>query len=510
MSHIHNKNARANILARILAFNRQAQLKKSSSPDIELIRKLKEHTHVDNPMFRLSMEEYEYMSKDENVLSMMAKMLETDVNKLKKICKYLHIFKENINSSPKTIKNKMKVHKLAIIDLPEDMRDKIVKIYENILKYELLDWISIDKLDWDTLIYNPNAIDLFDMYPDKIDWHKIASNPNNEGSVRLIKKYIFDDNSISSKSKYKKFANDIDWAVLSSNPYAIDLLEAIIKEGGVDATNNRVDWYLLSGNKEAIPILSKPEYRKHIDWAVLSSNPGAIDLLADKWEEEKRLKVFDIKQYNNLRDYENIVAWNIMSRNPKAIDLLRKKIREERKMKPEDYNDLEDNEKIAWNNLSANPEAIPLLEKNPDKIDWIYLSSNSSPNAIKLLKERAEYENGLTRDAYNLLTNKLRWLFLSNNLNAIKILEANQGKIVWEGLSNNLKAIDLLEENKDKIVWDTLSGNPEAIDLLKENKDKIDWDTLSRNPKAMSLLEANKDKIVWEELFLNPAIFVLR
>ena len=510
MSNFHIKETRAKILARILGLNRQVQLNESSSPDVELIRSLKERAHADNPMFRLSITEYEYMCKNKMVLNMMAKMLHTDVKKLKMICKQLYIFKENINSSPETIKNKMKAQKLAIIDLPNDLQDKIVKIYENILKYELRDWISLEKLDIGSLSYNQNSIDLFDMYPDKIDWNKIVSNPNNEGSVRLIKKYIFDNNLKSSKSKYKKFAKDIDWDLLSSNPYAIDLLEAIIKEGGADATNNRVDWSLFSSNNEAIPILSKPKYRKHIDWAVLSSNPSAIDLLADKWEEDKRLKVLDVNQYNNLRDYENIVAWNILSGNPNAIDLLRKKIREELKMKPEDYNNLEENEKIAWINLSANPEAIALLEKNPDKIDWIYLSSNSSPKAIKLLKERVEYENGLTTDAYNLLTNKVRWSFLSNNPNAIKLLEANQGKIVWHGLSNNLKAIKLLEANQDKIEWDILSGNPEAIKLLEANQDKIEWATLSRNPKAMSLLEANQDKIVWEELSLNPAIFVLR
>jgi hypothetical protein len=512
MSHIHIKETRAKLLARILSLHRQAQLKQSSSPDIELIRALHERVHTDNPIFRLSIEEYEYICKNDIFITMMAKMLETDINKLKKICKHLHIFKEYINSSPETIKNKMKVQKLAIKDLPDDIKEKVVKIYENILKYELKDWISLEKLDMNSLLYNPDAIDLLDKYPDKIDWREIASNPNNEGSVRLIKKYIFSNNLKSSKSnsKYKKFANDIDWAALSNNPYAIDLLEAIIKEGGADATNNRVDWYLFSSNKEAIPILSKPEYRKHIDWAVLSSNPSAIDLLKDKWEEDKQIKKVDVEQYNNLRNYENIVAWNILSGNPNAIDLLQKKIREERKMLPEDYNSLEDNEKIAWDILSANPEAITLLEKNPDKIDWIYLSNNSSPKAIKLLKERVEYEKGLTTYAYNILTNKIRWLFLSNNPNAIKLLEENKNKIVWQGLSNNLKAIKLLEANQDKIDWNILSGNHEAMNLLEANQDKINWEVLSRNPKAMSLLEANQDKIVWEELSINPGIFVLR
>ena len=495
MSLTNKKTSRSNILGKILRINSN---RSSSSPDLEVIRKMRDRAQTDNPLFRLSIADYEFMCKDEKALGIMSKLLDTDIKKLKKICKQIHIFLENINSSPETIKNKMKAHKLSIRELPDALLEDIIGIYEKILKYELRDWIPIDKLDWDIIVYNPNAIDLLDANPDKIDWEKLPSNPNQEGVAALIRKYVFDN------PKYKKFANDIDWMQLSSNPYAIDLLEASIKAGG------RVDWYLLSGNREAIHILSKPQYRKYIDWAVLSSNPSAIDLLADKWEEEKQIKATNITQYHRMRDEGNIVAWNILSGNPNAIDLLRKKIREERKMTPTDYDELEDSEKIAWSNLSANPEAIALLEKNPDKIDWIHLSSNSSPKAVKLLKERVEYENGLTTNAYNLLTNKIRWLFLSANSNAIKILEANQGKIVWGALSNNPKAIRLLEANQDKIVWNTLSGNPEAIKLLEANKEKIDWATLSRNANAMSLLEEHKDKIVWDELLNNPSIFILR
>jgi hypothetical protein len=507
MSLTQKKKARIDTLTRILKI-RQSVLNKSSSPDVELIRTLKERTLVTNhPIFRLSIEDYENMCTDDGngkKIRIMALLLNTTIVKLRKICKKMHIFKEYINSSPESIKNKMKAYKAPILNLPEELQDNIVKIFEEILKNELRDWIPIDKLDWDTLVYNPNAIDLLDANPDKIDWNKIASNSNNEGSAFLLRKYVFDN------PKYKKFVNDIDWMQLSSNPYAIDLLEAKIKEGGADATNNMVDWNMFSYNKEAIYILSKPEYRKYIDWAVLSSNPSAIELLADKWEEDKRLKVLDVDQYNNLKDYENIVAWNILSGNPNAIDLLRMKIRDEKKMKPDDYNNLEDNEKIAWDILSANSEAIALLEKNPDKIVWLNLSSNQNPKAIKLLKERVEYENSLSNEEYRKLSNKVNWLFLSNNPNAIKILKENIDKIVWTALSNNLGAIHLLEENQDKIDWATLSGNPEAMNLLEANQDKIDWEVLIRNPNAMNLLEANQDKINWHELSWNPSIFILQ
>ena len=41
--------------------------------------------------------------------------------------------------------------------------------------------------------------------------------------------------------------------------------------------------------------------------------------------------------------------------------------------------------------LSLNPSAIHLLEKNPDKINWFYLSRN--PSAIPLLEQNPEKIN---------------------------------------------------------------------------------------------------------------------
>ena len=55
--------------------------------------------------------------------------------------------------------------------------------------------------------------------------------------------------------------------------------------------------------------------------------------------------------------------------------------------------------------------------------------------------------------------------------------------------------------------WSALSQNPNAIHLLEQNPDKIDWDYLSRNENAIHLLEQNQDKIWWDYLSLNPNIF---
>lgn len=191
-----------------------------------------------------------------------------------------------------------------------------------------------------------------------------------------------------------------------------------------------------------------------------------------------------------VKDFENIVAWNVLSGNIGAIDLLREKIKMEKNMPSSEYELLEDCEKINWSSLSENPEAIKLLEENRHKIVWLNLSSNHSPKAIKLLQDQVEYENGLSKAQYAKLSNKISWRFLSSNPIAIDILAVNNNRIVWAALSNN--------------------PNPKAIDILNANQDKIDWDVLSGNPNAIDILEANQDKINWEILSLNPSIFVLR
>jgi hypothetical protein len=123
--------------------------------------------------------------------------------------------------------------------------------------------------------------------------------------------------------------------------------------------------------------------------------------------------------------------------------------------------------------LSENPNAIHLLEANPDNIEWALLSSN--PGAIPLLEANPD---------------KIDWLVLSGNPNAIPLLEANQDKIKWVTLSSNPNAIHLLEKNPKKIYWPSLSENPNAIHLIEQNLGKLDdecWGYLSENPCIFEL-----------------------
>lgn len=107
MSLYQQKIDRANTLSRILGIRQSVQLNKSSSPDIDLIRRLQQRTlavtataastvtATTHPMFRLSIEDFENMCKDDEngkKIHIMALLLGTTTDKLKKICKKIHIF----------------------------------------------------------------------------------------------------------------------------------------------------------------------------------------------------------------------------------------------------------------------------------------------------------------------------------------------------------------------------------------------------------------------------------
>ena len=99
------KERKRKTLSRILRIDQSEYPKKSSSsPDIKLIKSLKERIDTNNPLFKLSMEDYENMCKNKVLFNIMVRVLDTDKKKLAKICKNINIVKDNINSSPESIK----------------------------------------------------------------------------------------------------------------------------------------------------------------------------------------------------------------------------------------------------------------------------------------------------------------------------------------------------------------------------------------------------------------------
>ena len=80
--------------------------------------------------------------------------------------------------------------------LPDDIINVILLFLS---EFELVDWILIEKLNWDCLSQNPAAIHLLKQNPKKIDWDYLSLNP---AAIHLLE-----------QNKHK-----IDWYELSQNP----------------------------------------------------------------------------------------------------------------------------------------------------------------------------------------------------------------------------------------------------------------------------------------------------
>ena len=86
---------------------------------------------------------------------------------------------------------------------------------------KLRDWINIDKLNWDLLSLNPNAIELLKENPDKINWDWLSYNPNaiellNENPEKINWDFIC--SNPNAMKIIKNNAEKINWFYLSSNP----------------------------------------------------------------------------------------------------------------------------------------------------------------------------------------------------------------------------------------------------------------------------------------------------
>jgi hypothetical protein len=85
----------------------------------------------------------------------------------------------------------------------------------------------MDKICWDNLSSNPNAISLLEQNMDKVYWDNFYCNPN---AIHLLEKHMD-----------KIHIDMIDWDYVSMNPNAIHLLEKHV---------NMISWDYLSQNPD--------------------------------------------------------------------------------------------------------------------------------------------------------------------------------------------------------------------------------------------------------------------
>jgi hypothetical protein len=87
-------------------------------------------------------------------------------------------------------------------------------------------------------------------------------------------------------------------------------------------------------------------------------------------------------------------------------------------------------------------------------------------------------------------------------------LEKNPEKIDWEFLSMNRNAIHLLEKNPEKADWMCLCWEPAAIDLLEKYTERINWQWISSNPSIFKRILnyrflTERMNIIREELMMK-------
>ena len=201
-----------------------------------------------------------------------------------------------------------------------------------------------NKLQWKCIPKNAGMYPILKdlKYNDKYNINDIALNPN-PLCLGIIEKLPY-----SRKMLYNLCTNNYydimpyiykhvdkltitDWSNLSSNKYAVSLLEKNI---------DKIDWQYLSLNENACHLIE--QNLDKINWSYLSCNPNALHIL------EKNI---------------DKINWNyfIRNTNPECSRIIEENIHK--------YEN-------SWSELCFHPNLISLLRKNQDKIDWKNLSMN--------------------------------------------------------------------------------------------------------------------------------------
>ena len=378
-------------------------------------------------------------------------------DKLDKVCKKI------VERKPSTL--------LRNIQSNKDIEELIVKTYQDSLVYKLAEGIPVKILLYKEICGNPNAIDLlkervasenrlgleeYNKLSNKVDWEYLSMNPN---AIELLR---------ANPSK-------IDWRALSKNPKAIELLKervAYEKSLGLEEYNkllNRINWLSLSKNSGAVELLKANPAKIH--WGSLSENSGAVELLEanpDKiyWgflsANAEAFKII-IKEYK--RDPKSArINWEGLSSNTdtKAFGL---------------FEDKDNLDKIHWGNLcqNTNKKAIMLLE-----LRYKINSGNYTPLIYETISFLSKAIQSLQAKKMNEPTSRewwLDWKHLSANPKAMYILNAEYKR----------------DNENNKIVLSALCKNPNAMNIiLKEIRagrinNEIQLRELATNPSIFTV-----------------------
>lgn len=187
--------------------------------------------------------------------------------------------------------------------------------------------INAEFINLEYLSANPSqvAMDILRIHPDRVNKGIISQNES-KWAIQYL----------------KENPHKIHWGYFSANPSAISLIEKYPSKACPSIYSN--------------PKASHLWDLSLISWRELSANPS-----------DNAMQI--------IRNHPQNIVWSALSSNPSkvALDLMK-----------------ENMNKINWGELCFNPskEALELLEANPNKINWINLSQN--PAAIDILKRNED------------------------------------------------------------------------------------------------------------------------
>jgi len=207
--------------------------------------------------------------------------------------------------------------------------------------YKICDWVPTDKLDYEQLSRNPNAIEFLLKNAmengDKMYWSALSRNPS---AMDLLKSCPW----------------NIDWMEFSknTNPEAIEMLRQ---------NPDKINWEYVSANPAAIELILENRWKIRWFWFCTNPHPKAIQILK---ENPHNIHPLAISINSNPEAFAMILEnpkqhydWCAMSANPTAMEFMEKHP-----------------DQIRWDWMSSNPKAEHLLKCNQDKLDWKNVSRN--------------------------------------------------------------------------------------------------------------------------------------
>lgn len=355
-----------------------------------------------------------------------------------------------------------------------------------LFKYKFLGWVekylNISKWEeeeWASICLNENAIDFILENKGKEDWYSLSINPS---AISLF------------ENNFDKLTL-LDLSVLCSenenlNDFSFDFLCKLFEKG--------INVFLNPGND--YDEMTYDDYANMI-----------IDELCKKCNNVKVLKKY-IPQLKQLGFFYPYALFHI-AQNPFALSIIKQY---KRYIKVSDFClnprasnfvkniNLSDNELLSLS-LSFTKSNLEIFQKNIDKMSiscWQNLCKIEDKEVVEFIDHHIDKLDNIC------------WAKLCRNKFAIYMIEKYFDKIlsidnidIWKYLSNNENAINILERNIENINWEILSGNKNAEKLLRKYPDKIYWNIASLNPSLINLLKENQDKIVLKHFLRNPAIF---